>query len=63
MSRLNPGEIRLGYFGGRTRDNDAMVEEATAISHSLAREAERLAGLMGRFRFTPMEAASSARAA
>lgn len=40
-----------------------MVEDATAISHSLAREAERLAGLMGRFRFTPMEAASSARAA
>jgi methyl-accepting chemotaxis protein len=46
-----------------TQQNAAMVEETTAASHSLAREAESLAGLIGRFRLTPAEAVLSARAA
>ncbi|MBU1377634.1 MAG: HAMP domain-containing protein [Alphaproteobacteria bacterium] len=46
-----------------TQQNAAMVEETTAASHSLAREAESLAGLIGRFRLTPGEAVLSARAA
>jgi methyl-accepting chemotaxis protein len=32
-----------------TRQNAAMVEQATAASHSLTREAEALAGLVRRF--------------
>ena len=46
-----------------TQQNAAMVEETTAASHSLAREAESLAGLIGRFRLTPAETVTSARAA
>ncbi|WP_296599163.1 methyl-accepting chemotaxis protein [Phenylobacterium sp.] len=46
-----------------TQQNAAMVEETTAASHSLAREAESLAGLIGRFRLTPADPASLARAA
>jgi methyl-accepting chemotaxis protein len=46
-----------------TQQNAAMVEETTAASHSLAREAESLAGLIGRFRLTPAEEVLSARAA
>jgi methyl-accepting chemotaxis protein len=33
-----------------TQQNAAMVEEATAASHSLAQEAEELSRLMGQFR-------------
>jgi methyl-accepting chemotaxis protein len=33
-----------------TQQNAAMVEEMTSVSHNLAREAEELAGLVGRFR-------------
>jgi methyl-accepting chemotaxis protein len=32
-----------------TQQNAAMVEETTAASHSLAREAEGLAGMVNRF--------------
>jgi len=46
-----------------TQQNAAMVEETTAASHSLAREAESLAGLIGRFRLSSSEATPSARAA
>ncbi len=46
-----------------TQQNAAMVEETTAASHSLAREAESLTGLIGRFRLTPAGAVQSARAA
>ncbi len=46
-----------------TQQNAAMVEETTAASHSLAREAEGLTGLIGRFRLTPAAVVPSARAA
>jgi methyl-accepting chemotaxis protein len=36
-----------------TQQNAAMVEESTAASQSLAREAETLSGLVGRFRLGP----------
>ncbi len=35
-----------------TQQNAAMVEQTTAASHQLAREAEQLAGLVGRFRIS-----------
>jgi len=46
-----------------TQQNAAMVEETTAASHSLAREAESLAGLIGRFRLSTADVALPARAA
>lgn len=42
---------------------DLLVEKAAAASDSLAREAESLAGRIGRFRPTPAEDVPSARAA
>ena len=46
-----------------TQQNAAMVEETTAASHSLAREAEGLSGLISRFRLTQGEDGRIARAA
>jgi methyl-accepting chemotaxis protein len=39
----------VGQMDQVTQQNAAMVEESTAASHSLAREAEQLAGLIARF--------------
>ncbi len=39
----------VGQMDQTTQQNAAMVEESTAASHSLAREAEQLSGLMARF--------------
>ena len=41
-----------------TQQNAAMVEQATAASHSLVREAEELAGLVGQFRIGTNDAAA-----
>jgi methyl-accepting chemotaxis protein len=46
-----------------TQQNAFMVEETTAASHSLAREAEGLAGLIGRFRLATEDEVRPARAA
>jgi methyl-accepting chemotaxis protein len=45
-----------------TQQNAAMVEQSTAASHALAREAADLARLMGQFRTGGPEAAVGARA-
>ena len=46
-----------------TQQNAAMVEQTTAASHSLAREAEGLAGLIGHFRLADTGSDAVARAA
>ncbi|WP_172746840.1 methyl-accepting chemotaxis protein [Neorhizobium sp. T25_13] len=46
-----------------TQQNAAMVEESTAASHSLAREAEALFGLIGIFQIADQPSAGTSRAA
>ena len=41
-----------------TQQNAAMVEQATAASHNLAREAEQLARLVSQFQIEPAGAAN-----
>jgi methyl-accepting chemotaxis protein len=42
-----------------TQQNAAMVEQATAASHSLANEAEELAGLIGQFQIDEPQKANA----
>ena len=46
-----------------TQQNAAMVKETTAASHSLAREAETLTGMISRFRLSASDDVETARAA
>jgi len=47
MSEVNTA---VGQMDRMTQQNAAMVEQSTAASHSLAKEAEELAGLLNRFK-------------
>jgi methyl-accepting chemotaxis protein len=52
----------VGQMDQVTQQNAAMVEQATAASHSLAHEAEELAGLVGQFRIGNADDAEAAAA-
>jgi methyl-accepting chemotaxis protein len=47
---LNQINVAVNQMDQATQQNAAMVEESTAASHALAREAETLAGLMAQFK-------------
>ncbi|MCI3179933.1 chemotaxis protein [Caulobacter sp. CCUG 60055] len=64
---LNEVNTAVNQMDQVTQQNAAMVEQSTAASHSLAREAEELSRMMGRFRVAssagPRAAAPPAKAA
>jgi methyl-accepting chemotaxis protein len=49
-SSLDEVNTAIGQMDHVTQQNAAMAEETTAASHSLAREAEKLASLLGQFK-------------
>jgi methyl-accepting chemotaxis protein len=57
---LNEVNTAVNQMDQVTQQNAAMVEEATAASHSLAREAEELAGLVAQFQSGAAEPAGPA---
>jgi methyl-accepting chemotaxis protein len=56
---LNEVNTAVNQMDQVTQQNAAMVEEATAASHSMAREAEALAGLVSQFEIRLPEAAAA----
>jgi methyl-accepting chemotaxis protein len=57
---LNEVNTAVGHMDMATQQNAAMVEQATAASHSLASEAHALAGLIGQFAIGAARAAAPA---
>jgi methyl-accepting chemotaxis protein len=55
---LNEVNAAVNQMDQVTQQNAAMVEEATAASHSLSREAEELARLVAQFEIAPAKAVS-----
>jgi methyl-accepting chemotaxis protein len=60
---LNEVNTAINQMDQVTQQNAAMVEETTAASHSLAREAETLTGMISRFRLSASDEIETARAA
>jgi methyl-accepting chemotaxis protein len=52
---LNEVNTAINQMAQVTQHNAAKVEETTAARHTLAREAESLAGLISRFRLTDQD--------
>jgi methyl-accepting chemotaxis protein len=62
-SGLQQVNVAVNQMDQVVQQNAAMVEESTAASHALAREATNLSGLMGQFRLSSGESPDRARAA
>jgi methyl-accepting chemotaxis protein len=59
-SGLQQVNVAVNQMDQVVQQNAAMVEESTAASHALAREASNLSGLMGQFQLSRAASAAAA---